>query len=36
MIILKVRKFHWPTTSRFGTAKQKLIGEGAQWIVPPA
>ena len=28
IIILKVRKFHWPTTIRFGTTRQKPIAIG--------
>ena len=27
IILLKVRKIYWPTTSRFGTARQKPMGE---------
>ena len=34
IIILKVRKFHQPTASRFSTARKKPVGRGH--IVPPS
>ena len=35
IIILKVRKFHQPTESRFSTARKKPVG-GRGYIVPPS